>query len=70
MRYRNKLTEMEKWMIRRDFHNGVQQKALAISYGVSASTISLVCNPDSYERKLSYQKERYAKTKEVAHEND
>jgi hypothetical protein len=62
----NRLTEEQKWMIRRDFRAGVQQKALAINYGVSEATISLVCHPETYERKKELQRERYRKKKEGA----
>ncbi len=62
----NRLTEGKRWEIRRDFRAGVQQKVLAINYGVSESTISLVCHPETYDRKKDLQRERYRKKKEGA----
>ena len=59
-----RLSETQKWMIRRDFRDGIQQKAIAIKYGVSQATISLVCNPEAYQKKKDRQNRKYKLLKE------
>ena len=61
----SKLTEEQKKAIRWYHICGAQPKALAIAYGVSATTISLILHPEAYERKKAYMRERARKRKEA-----
>lgn len=61
----SKLTDGQKQIIRKDYLSGVQPKVLAITFGVSPTTISLILHPEAYERKKAYMRERARKRKEA-----
>lgn len=61
-----KLDDGQRWILRRDYREGAQPKALAIKYGVSEATVSLILHPEAYAKKLQYGKERYRQLKEDA----